>query len=119
MNWLKRRGEITSRTPWSQQDYNDVVCHQGNVSGHSCGYITSLFTKPYWVPGSDFFVMAEAPTLNDQPGDSGGPWFYGNSAYGIHTGGGKAYGTWSNWGWGVYGAIDFAEQDMGFTVMTK
>jgi hypothetical protein len=111
--------EITSRTRWDQVDYYDVVCHQGDTSGTSCGYVTALFTAPGWVPDATQFVLVEAPSINEQAGDSGGPWFYGNSAYGIHSGGCQCYGTFDLWGWGVYGAIDFAERDVHFLVMTK
>jgi hypothetical protein len=122
-NFVERTGlpnlEITSRTPWASTDYLDVVCHQGTTSGHSCGWVTSLIYSPSWVPNGSQFVQVESPTLNVLVGDSGGPWFYGNSAYGIHTGGYNGLGTPQVWGLGIFGAIDFAESSVGFTVMTK
>jgi hypothetical protein len=122
-NFVERTGlpnlEITSRTPWASTDYLDVVCHQGAVSGHSCGWVTSVFYSPSWVGNGSSFVQVESPTLNVLVGDSGGPWFYGNSAYGIHTGGYNGYGTSEVWGLGVFGSINFAETNVHFTVMTK
>ena len=111
--------EITSRTGYYSTDYADVVCHTGRITGHSCGYVTSLFVGPWWVPSSGRFVQVESPTMNNQQGDSGGPWYYGNSAFGIHAGGWEGYGSTSLWGLGVYGAIDFAEQQADFYVLTK
>jgi hypothetical protein len=121
-NAVERSGlaplDITSTTGWWAQEFGDVVCRQGRATGHACGCIYGLFTKPTWVPGGDFFLYAESPTLNDHLYDKGGPWFYGNSAFGIHSGGCECQATSETWGWGVYGAIDFAEEAIHFKVLT-
>ena len=74
--------------------------------------------QPPWVPNPNFFVQVESQTLIEQPGDSGGPWFYNKSAYGIHTGGCGCYGSPDVWGVGIYGAIDFAETATHTKVLT-
>jgi hypothetical protein len=121
-NFVERPGlpdlEITGKKKWEEVGYSDVVCHSGYT--HSCGYVTNRYYQPYWIAvNPNFFVQVESPTLVEQGGDSGGPWYYGNSAYGIHAGGCHCFGDSSSWGLGIYGAIDFAERDLGFTVMTK
>jgi hypothetical protein len=122
-NSVERTGlpplEITSRTGWASTNINDVVCHEGRTTGHSCGWVTGDFVSPWWVPSSGFFIQVEGPFLNQWLGDSGGPWFYGNSAYGIHSGGVEWFGSWEAWGYGIFGSIDFAEEDVHFTVLTK
>ncbi|MCP4306369.1 MAG: hypothetical protein GY788_16195 [bacterium] len=106
--------DITSRRTWLNLDEDDWVCHEGANTGYSCGQITTKHEHElWWVTNSAAFVRIEGPLVNCQPGDSGGPWFYGNTAYGIYSG---QNGSGSVC---VFGAIDFAETAVGFTVLTK
>jgi len=70
------------------------VCHNGANSGYSCGNVYDR----YWnmnnscgQTGTGFcnntYVQVKGSNLNCAPGDSGGPWYYGQSAYGVHVGG--------------------------------
>lgn len=76
------------------------LCHRGKTTGYSCGNVTSTTFAPTWegaCPGttcSASFVRVDGTTLSTSGGDSGGPWFSGGAAYGIHKGGGA--------GWCVY-----------------
>jgi hypothetical protein len=76
------------------------LCHRGKTTGYSCGNVTSTTFAPTWAnaclssPCSAAFVRIDGTTLGNAGGDSGGPWFSGAAAYGIHKGGGA--------GWGVY-----------------
>lgn len=72
----------------------DHVCHFGQSSGLSCGTVTSINIRPTWgyCRGRNprewrcdpVFVRVEGPSLNGCRGDSGGPWYRGGTAYGIH-----------------------------------
>jgi len=84
------------------------VCHRGMTSGFSCGTVTSKDFNPsappyLYVCGSAFDPVecdatwisvgplqdpgSTAPALKCAGGDSGGPWFSGGQAMGIHTAG--------------------------------
>lgn len=58
------------------------VCHYGRKSGYKCGYIESKNYQPNFAGHNATFI--EVRSADTQNGDSGGPWFLGNSAYGIH-----------------------------------
>ncbi|MFE6234231.1 hypothetical protein [Cellulosimicrobium sp. NPDC057862] len=79
------------------------LCHRGMVTSSSCGNVTSTTFAPTWenacngTPCNAVFVRADGVTLGTSDGDSGGPWFSGAAAYGIHKGG--------NAGWTVYTPI--------------
>jgi hypothetical protein len=60
------------------------VCHFGKTTGFKCGEIVSKSFDPDG-SGSGYnatFIRVSAP--NTSGGDSGGPWFLSNSAYGTH-----------------------------------
>jgi hypothetical protein len=67
------------------------LCHRGKASGYTCGYVNSTAYAPsYSCNGSAcnaVFVRVEGSALANLRGDSGGPWFSGGNAYGIHSGG--------------------------------
>jgi hypothetical protein len=117
--------EITAKNTWGNTSIGDVACHVGVGSGgglpaQSCGWVTYDNVSPSWVTNSLEFIQVESPSLKQWPGDSGGPWFYGNTAFGIHSGGyNNLNPNNSNWGLGIYGSIDYAEQNTGFLVMVK
>ncbi len=114
VNYGGRVREITSRTTWGNMDKNDWVCHEGRETGYTCGQITTKYEDNLpQVPDSSLFVRVEGPLIDCDHTDSGGPWFYGNVAWGIHHGH-RANGTQC-----VFGAINFAESEVGFTVLTK
>ncbi len=79
-------GSVISRSNSS----GDFVCHRGKNSGTSCGYVTSIYHAPSDCGGqtcSNVFVKVEGSSLKGCRGDSGGPWYNGNQAYGNHHGG--------------------------------
>jgi streptogrisin C len=73
----------------------DYACHYGWVSGFSCGWIQSI-TYSNISGGCNGYVCAPVyalvtgPSMNNAGGDSGGPWFSGGRAYGIHKAGNGA-----------------------------
>lgn len=68
-----------------QQAIGAYVCKWGMTSGRTCGYIQSKSVAPSYVTSaaSTFVRVNGAVTL---PGDSGGPWFIEDLAYGITSG---------------------------------
>lgn len=83
------------------------LCHRGSNTGYSCGLVTSISYTPAWSNAcngatcSATFVRVAGASLAEKDGDSGGPWFSGGTAYGIHKGGS---GATSN-AWAVYTPI--------------
>lgn len=106
--------EITSRTTWAAIDVDDWVCHEGMVGGYNCGQVTdTTFDDLWWVTNPERFIVVEGIGVHCEPGDSGGPWFYGNVAYGIYSGQNE------DGHFCVWGAIDYAETGIGAVVRTK
>ena len=84
-NWVYTGGssyrEITSARGRTAQSVGDWVCKYGITTYYTCGYIESTSYNSYWV------LVGRAGYNLSEPGDSGGPWFSGNAAYGIHSAG--------------------------------
>lgn len=57
------------------------LCRFGKTTGAHCNYVLYLNRC---LNGACHLTQAEINTA--EPGDSGGPWYYGGTAYGIHTG---------------------------------
>ncbi len=87
----------STRTVTGQKTYSSVVvgssvCKQGKKTGYTCGKITSK--KATGVDnntGGKSFIKVnrnidDSGKISDK-GDSGGPWFMGNTAYGWHHSG--------------------------------
>ncbi len=76
-----------------------IACHTGMASGTSCGTVDNVYFKPTYnlacrdsewglsVACHNQFVSVNGGELRQCFGDSGGPWFRRNTAYGIHKGG--------------------------------
>lgn len=66
----------------------DYACHYGWSTGYSCGTIQSIHYTP--TDGCNGFgcsaVWVRVAGATSSGGDSGGPWFSGGRAYGVHTG---------------------------------
>lgn len=74
----------------NNQAINSWVCHYGMTSGYACGFIIDKNFKP-GEPGSTWtptYMLVHSDDVDlSALGDSGGPWFSGNTAYGVHSGG--------------------------------
>lgn len=79
---------ITTTKPRSQQYIGEYVCKYGVTTGATCGTISSTTVAPSYVPSASatFIRVTSSTTDQSQPGDSGGPWYYGSTAYGIMSG---------------------------------
>ncbi|MER5648327.1 S1 family peptidase [Streptosporangium sp. NPDC002524] len=74
------------------------VCKYGRTTNADCDNIThtNVDISDVIDDGKDYLgnILTDSIT---EPGDSGGPWYYGNRAWGIHSAGGfnLSWGTWS------------------------
>lgn len=108
---------VTATKSRAAQVIGEFVCKYGMTTGHTCGTISSTTYVPSYVPGpSATFIYVDSPTQDQsEPGDSGGPWFSGETAYGIHSGG--YIGGGGTFNAAVYMAIDYLAP-LGVTVLT-
>jgi hypothetical protein len=89
-NWVYD-GSYNHYILWTKSRYNqavgDWVCKHGVATGYTCG---AIIDKNYY-PGSPMnstLIRIHSNGVNlSEPGDSGCPWFLGNTAYGSHVGG--------------------------------
>lgn len=80
---------IYSTKAWGNQAINELVCKYGKTTKYGCGYITAKNIAPGYVPNATAtFIRVHNNSGVDlaNGGDSGGPWFYNNTAYGIMSG---------------------------------
>jgi hypothetical protein len=90
---------VNSRTGRDVMFVGETVCKWGQASGDGCGQIKGRSFDPDDIMDgpdkySETFIRME--NVDTMKGDSGGPWFSGYSAYGIHTG-----SSFSNWDMGI------------------
>lgn len=109
----------------------DYVCHTGKNSGTSCGEITAIDRRLEWSDhpcrdstGADVkcepvFVKVQGQYLKSCKGDSGGPYFRGGKAYGIHAGGLKDYGCATEGNTVTFSAIEEVEAFLKVEVLTE
>ena len=83
---------ITGTVNRSAQSVGEYVCKYGRATNYTCGYIDSTDYKPdpENIPSpSPSFIRVDNTADDDNlssGGDSGGPWFLLNDAYGSHIG---------------------------------
>ena len=96
----------------ADQTVGSYVCKWGTTTGRTCGYIQSRHAEPSYVPNSDdtFVRVNGYGAVLSAPGDSGGPWFLENVAYGINSG---AYSD----GDAIYMPINYIDR-LGVSVLT-
>lgn len=101
---------ITAVENRADQVQGEYVAKYGITTGFTWGYIVSTtYCPPEHLP---FFILVHRDGANlSEGGDSGGPWFSGNTVYGIHTGG--------NGNDAYYMAVDPYAQFIGVTVMAS
>lgn len=99
---------ITATRTRNAQTAGEWVCKQGMTTGNTCG---TLDTTSYCYNGVCTWIYVTGGSVNlSEPGDSGGPWFSGNTAYGSHV-----FGGGNNSG---YMAVDFFNA-IGVTIVTQ
>ena len=98
------------------------VCHRGKSSGSSCGTVDKIHYRPTHSKacrvssGGDYtachnvFVRVHGPDLQACKGDSGGPWYMGNKAYGIHKASSSENNCTRTGVYAAFSAIDEVEE---------
>lgn len=97
--------ENTARGTW--------VGKSGEETGTTRGHITSKYHSPWWVADSNRFLKAEYCT---EVGDSGGPVFNTNTAYGINSGGVECSHPDA---WGTFGNVVYAKDALGVSILAS
>lgn len=79
---------ITATKGRDSQVLNELVCKYGKTTGYSCGYIADKNYAPSYVPNANpTFIRVHRDGVDlSRGGDSGGPWYNNQTAYGIHSG---------------------------------
>jgi hypothetical protein len=110
---------ITSRTYRKNQPIGSWVCKYGKVTGYGCGTITQTNAAPGYIPNVKptyvYVAHSVGYPLLCQGGDSGGPVYLSNSAWGIIEG---LNGT-TNWTDLMYTQTDYVEGGLGVTIVTS
>ncbi len=111
---------ITSTRHRNSQAIGAQVCKYGRTTQMTCGDIGSKSFAPSYVTSASSTFIRMAPILPQYPdlsagGDSGGPWYVANTAYGIHSGGFNG-GQFN--GGSIYMAINYISS-IGVSVLTS
>lgn len=78
---------VNATKPHAAMNVNDWVCKQGITTGTTCGPVTDRTYCPPYVPSCNAtFVVVDHPTGWAEPGDSGGPVYVNNVAWGLVSG---------------------------------
>lgn len=88
---------ITAGRGRLDEPVDSYVCHFGQGGAepeYACGYIRDRSYRPtsneYNSPYDTFVLVRNANADIDDAGDSGGPWYTGGTALGLHSGGNRA-----------------------------
>jgi hypothetical protein len=92
-----------------------LVCKYGRLTGYTCGTIVNTSFWPAYVPSGDatFIQVTDDQNLTST-GDSGGPWYSGNTAFGITSGETCLIGCND----AIYVATNYIESGLGVTILT-
>jgi hypothetical protein len=76
--------EVTAQHVWADFTIGMQACRSGNTSGYSCGFVEGVYFSPTrFIGTASKYIRTDACSSN---GDSGGPWYRGTIAAGIHAG---------------------------------
>ena len=100
------------------------VCHYGRNSGNSCGTVNDINHRPTHIDScagecNSTFVGVTGPDLRACNGDSGGPWYHGSAAYGIHGGGSGSRDCVSGNKFAYFSAIRDVERHLRVDILTR
>ena len=101
----------------------NYICHYGKTTGQSCGTVYQIDYKPEYAGAcgtqtcNDVFVTVKGPDLACSGGDSGGPWFAWNTAWGINKGGSSTGTNPGDCSLSIYSSTDWLSS-IGATLKT-
>jgi hypothetical protein len=104
---------LTGRRYRSSTAVGNTVCHRGNGTGYSCGSVASTTHQPTYAGacGSQtcnaVYIRVSGADLLCYGGDSGGPWFNGQTAFGVHKSGASSGTARGNCSYAVYMSTDY------------
>lgn len=106
--WRNMTGTVNR----SAQSVGSQVCKYGNTTGYGCGLITSTSHRAANTPSATatYIRVSKNGLTLTAGGDSGGPWFNGNSAYGVHHAGAPTYS--------IYTPINYLS-NLGVSILTN
>lgn len=79
-------GKFRAATGSGDPVVGTVACKFGNTTGYSCDTVESSGNCTTYAGWPQFCGLFRTANNYVSPGDSGGPWFYGNTARGITSG---------------------------------
>jgi hypothetical protein len=91
----------------ANQSVGEWVCKYGMTTGYACGTIATT---------SQDGVNVRVDNMNVQGGDSGGPWFWSNTAYGTTI---SSCTLGDGTPCAIYGPVDHIYNILGLTVLTN
>lgn len=110
---------VTGTRHRNNQVIGHTVCKNGMTTGYTCGEIASKTFAPNYVTSAASTFIRVSASLSDPDlsagGDSGGPWFIEQIAYGTHSGG---FNGGSFDGDSLYMAINYISS-IGVQVLTS
>lgn len=80
-------GQYRAATSAGDPVVGGAICKFGLASGSSCDTVESKGHCVTYSNWPTFCGIFRTVNENASPGDSGGPWYYGNKASGVHSGG--------------------------------
>jgi streptogrisin C len=121
-------GTLRSVSGWrgrADQQLGDYVCHRGKTTGYSCGTIVSKTHAPSYAGAcggqtcQPVWIKVEGSSLACWGGDSGGPWFSGKTALGIHSSNSSSGTAKGECYFSVYSAINYAFTVPNLALLTE
>jgi len=104
---------LTGRRYRSSTSVGNTVCHRGNGTGYSCGSVASTTHQPTYTNAcgsqtcNPVYIRVSGADLLCYGGDSGGPWFNGQTAFGIHKSGASSGPAKGDCSYAVYMSTDY------------
>ena len=113
--------DVTGDAPRSKM-IDAYLCHYGRKTRETCGDVISIFYRPSSgceTTCNSSFVRVHGDSLKGCKGDSGGPWYYDGTAYGILSGGTKANDCQSGGKYLYFSPIQSVERILGVDILTN
>ena len=109
---------LTGTRDRSEMVIDELVCKYGRVTRLTCGRISRVDYRPSYVPNATAtYVRVHSSDDLSRPGDSGGPWFAGGIAYGIHSGGFQDF-LWIEGNDAIFMPVNYIS-DLGLSVLLR